>query len=61
MTDGVTNAGQWPDEGALERWMADHVEGFRGPVSLSKFEGGQSNPTFRIEAGKITSINFASN
>lgn len=31
--------------------MADHVEGFRGPVSLSKFEGGQSNPTFRIEAG----------
>ncbi len=30
--------------------MVDKVEGFKGPVTLSKFEGGQSNPTFRIDA-----------
>ncbi|MBN9887154.1 phosphotransferase family protein [Pelagibaca abyssi] len=30
--------------------MGETVEGFRGPISLSKFEGGQSNPTFRIDA-----------
>ncbi len=39
---------QWPDEQALAAWMARNVTGFVGPLRLSKFEGGQSNPTFRI-------------
>ena len=38
------------DEAKLGAWMADHVEGFRGPLTLSKFKGGQSNPTYRIAA-----------
>lgn len=27
-----------------------HVDGFRGPITADKFDGGQSNPTFRIKA-----------
>ena len=38
------------DEAALERWMQDKVEGFRGPVTVSQFKGGQSNPTYRMDA-----------
>jgi aminoglycoside phosphotransferase (APT) family kinase protein len=37
------------DAVALERWMHDHVAGFSGPLSISQFAGGQSNPTFRLE------------
>jgi aminoglycoside phosphotransferase (APT) family kinase protein len=36
------------DEPALERWMAGHVEGFRGPLSVAQFKGGQSNPTYKV-------------
>lgn len=50
MTDTGTSTQQWPDAGALDRWMTDNIDGFKGPVTLSKFEGGQSNPTFRIDA-----------
>src|SRR5689334_12324013 len=35
---------------ALERWMADHVPGVAGPLTVSQFKGGQSNPTYRIDA-----------
>jgi aminoglycoside phosphotransferase (APT) family kinase protein len=38
------------DEALLARWMDRHVEGFRGPLCAAKFKGGQSNPTYRIEA-----------
>ena len=38
------------DEGKLAEWMAQHVEGFEGPLHLTKFKGGQSNPTYKIEA-----------
>ena len=37
------------DEKALESWMEDHVPGFRGPLAVSQFKGGQSNPTYRID------------
>jgi aminoglycoside phosphotransferase (APT) family kinase protein len=36
------------DEAALTRWMDAHVEGFKGPLSVEKFKGGQSNPTFKL-------------
>jgi aminoglycoside phosphotransferase (APT) family kinase protein len=38
------------DVSALEAWMKDHVTGFCGPVAVSQFKGGQSNPTYRIDA-----------
>lgn len=31
-------------------FLAAHVPGFRGPARLVKFPGGQSNPTYRIDA-----------
>ncbi len=37
------------DEGRLTAWMEAHVEGFIGPITLTKFKGGQSNPTYRID------------
>jgi len=30
--------------------MRDHVEGFRGPLAAERFTGGQSNPTYKLEA-----------
>lgn len=38
------------DKAALVAWLATHVRGFRGPCSIQKFPGGQSNPTYRIDA-----------
>jgi aminoglycoside phosphotransferase (APT) family kinase protein len=36
------------DEAALARWMADHVDGFSGPMTVEQFKGGQSNPTYKL-------------
>lgn len=33
----------------LTTWFAANVEGFTGPISYTKFKGGQSNPTYKIE------------
>jgi aminoglycoside phosphotransferase (APT) family kinase protein len=38
------------DESKLAAWMEANVAGYRGPLTLTKFKGGQSNPTYRIEA-----------
>ena len=38
------------DVGMLESYMASHVESFRGPLTVSEFKGGQSNPTYLLEA-----------
>ncbi len=38
------------DETALAIYLEANVPGFRGPLTASKFPGGQSNPTFRIDA-----------
>ncbi|HZH26024.1 MAG TPA: phosphotransferase [Azospirillaceae bacterium] len=32
----------------LERWMEAQVEGFRGPLTVEQFKGGQSNPTYKL-------------
>src|SRR4051794_15827199 len=37
------------DEGRLATWMQDNVEGFRGPLIVLQFKGGQSNPTYRLD------------
>ncbi len=38
------------NEANLTAWMEANVEGFKGPLRQSKFAGGQSNPTYRIDA-----------
>jgi aminoglycoside phosphotransferase (APT) family kinase protein len=32
----------------LEAWMRANVEGFKGPLEVEQFRGGQSNPTYRL-------------
>lgn len=39
------------DEASLDRWMRQNVEGYKGPVTVEQFKGGQSNPTFRLTDG----------
>jgi aminoglycoside phosphotransferase (APT) family kinase protein len=38
------------DVAALDRYMAAHVAGHKGPVTVSQFQGGQSNPTYRLSS-----------
>ena len=37
------------DVGRLEAYLREHVKGFAGPLSVSQFKGGQSNPTYFLE------------
>ena len=37
------------DVARLEGYLRDHVAGFAGPVLVSQFKGGQSNPTYLVE------------
>lgn len=36
------------DECRLEEWLAANLDGFSGPMTVSEFKGGQSNPTYRL-------------
>ena len=36
------------DNGRLSAWLTENMAGFEGPLSLEKFAGGQSNPTFLL-------------
>ncbi|HML07735.1 MAG TPA: phosphotransferase family protein [Xanthobacteraceae bacterium] len=37
------------DEAKLDAWLKQNIEGYRGPLTLLQFKGGQSNPTYRID------------
>jgi aminoglycoside phosphotransferase (APT) family kinase protein len=37
------------DVGQLERYLATHINGFAGPLTVRQFKGGQSNPTYLLE------------
>ncbi|MCZ6619278.1 MAG: phosphotransferase [Gammaproteobacteria bacterium] len=39
------------DEDALATFLEGNLDGYRGPATIRQFEGGQSNPTFQLEAG----------
>lgn len=39
------------DAEALDGWMGEHIPGVGGPISVSQFKGGQSNPTYRVDKG----------
>jgi aminoglycoside phosphotransferase (APT) family kinase protein len=36
------------NEASLDAWMRANVEGYKGPLSVLQFKGGQSNPTYQI-------------
>lgn len=44
------------DTDTLSDYLTRHVDGFCGPISLEKFAGGQSNPTFKVIAGSGTYV-----
>ena len=39
------------DVAALERYLTVRLAGFRGPLDVRQFEGGQSNPTYLLRSG----------
>ena len=44
------------DERALQTWLETHVEEFAGPVQVSQFKGGQSNPTYRLDTAAASYV-----
>jgi aminoglycoside phosphotransferase (APT) family kinase protein len=36
------------DVDTLEVWLSDNLPGFQGPLSIERFSGGQSNPTYQL-------------
>jgi aminoglycoside phosphotransferase (APT) family kinase protein len=36
------------DRAALDRYLTEHLTGYRGPLEIRQFEGGQSNPTYLL-------------
>lgn len=36
------------DPARVEAWLSERVAGFRGPLKVRRFQGGQSNPTFEL-------------
>ncbi|MES2669368.1 MAG: phosphotransferase family protein [Pseudomonadota bacterium] len=41
---------------SLATYLETNVAGFRGPLTATKFKGGQSNPTYRIDAASGTYV-----
>jgi aminoglycoside phosphotransferase (APT) family kinase protein len=44
------------DEATLATYLAQHIAGFSGPVKATKFAGGQSNPTFKLQTANATYV-----
>lgn len=44
------------DINALTIYLEQHLDGFQGPMSLEKFSGGQSNPTYKVLAQSGTYV-----
>lgn len=42
------DAAQSFDVEALTTWLQSNLEGFAGPLRVEQFQGGQSNPTFKL-------------
>ena len=38
------------DPASLADYLSSHLDGFRGPLDIRQFKGGQSNPTYRLDA-----------
>ena len=47
---GDSRASLQLSDAALAEYLGAHIPGFQGPLQSSKFKGGQSNPTYLLEA-----------
>lgn len=46
--DPAVRAAQDVAPAQIEGWLREHVPGYRGRPAIERFEGGQSNPTFKL-------------
>lgn len=53
---GAVHAGLGVDEKRLADYLAGVVSGFRGPIVIAQFDGGQSNPTYRLQTSGGTYV-----
>jgi aminoglycoside phosphotransferase (APT) family kinase protein len=44
------------DEQKLFEWMRENVDGFAGPLTVEQFNGGQSNPTYRLTTPTVSYV-----
>ena len=44
------------DTANLARYLEQHIPGFNGTLAAEKFDGGQSNPTFKLTAGDTSYV-----
>lgn len=44
------------DVEALSRWLNQNLPGFKGPLSVEMFKGGQSNPTYQLITPEMTYV-----
>ncbi|HPF28400.1 MAG TPA: phosphotransferase [Steroidobacteraceae bacterium] len=44
------------DAGRLGDWLAANVPGYRGPLAVRQFSGGQSNPTYLLETASANYV-----
>ena len=44
------------DTAALDRWLTDHLPGYAGPLTVSQFKGGQSNPTYLLSTPEASYV-----
>ncbi len=45
----MTSSQDTLDAVALSKYLVQHIPNFIGPITVSRFAGGQSNPTFRLD------------
>ncbi|MFV0676935.1 phosphotransferase family protein, partial [Variovorax sp. tm] len=46
-TRGIPAQHQFDIE-ALTAWLGKNLDGFKGPLTVEMFKGGQSNPTYKL-------------
>ena len=50
MSDPVADQGREPfNVAALETYLRAQIPGFAGPIAMTRFKGGQSNPTYLLD------------
>ena len=44
------------DVSALTRWLDSNLDGFKGPLTVESFKGGQSNPTYKLVTPSLSYV-----
>jgi len=56
MADAAARPGFEIDGARLEQWLRENVPDYAGPLDISRFSGGQSNPTYRLTTPGATYV-----